>query len=114
MTSITPVTSKGRACEPHGDRPAVVVWQSSTGRVLLCEECLHLWWDHAKTFPSALPLDLLPLVSWASCRCGHPHEAHLHLRAGTDCSMCCDCERFTRTTAGVVADVRSWLRRWVR
>ena len=40
------------------------------------------------------------------CRCGCPHEAHLHYRRGTNCSRCgwrqCPSYRPPRTTLGDV------------
>jgi hypothetical protein len=41
----------------------------------------------------------------AQCVCGHPHEAHEHLRKGSDCAFCGPdkCPRFRR---------RRWWRRF--
>jgi hypothetical protein len=32
-----------------------------------------------------------------SCRCGHEHSAHMHYRAGSECSLCSDCSHFRPT-----------------
>lgn len=38
----------------------------------------------------------MPLEDQQMCRCGHTHEAHEHLRRGTDCALCApgDCKKF--------------------
>ncbi len=42
----------------------------------------------------------------SACVCGHPHEAHEHYRAGTDCSLCgpAACRRF-RAAGGLRARI---------